>query len=90
MKLGEEFCVRFRLIDHDAKRLHLFGDMVLVETGTICATQEIMVMNVDHGTGRSAAYPDWAIRRFEQMERDHCGLARPAQLGVPLQIRRGR
>ena len=88
MKLGQEFCVRFRLIDHDAKRLHLFGDMVLVDTGTICATQEIMVMNVDHATGRSAAYPDWALKRFERMKRDHCELEIPPQLGASLQIRR--
>jgi acyl-CoA thioester hydrolase len=90
MKLGEVFCVRFRLIDHDAKRLHMFGDMVSLDSGQLCATQEIMVMNVDHATGRSAAYPDWAIRRFKQMKRDHCELEHPAQLGASLQIRRGR
>lgn len=88
MRLGEVFCVRFRLIDHDAKRLHMFGDMVSVDTGQLCATQEIMVMNVDHKTGRSADYPDWAQHRFARMKDDHAGLERPAQLGTTLGIRR--
>ena len=87
MKLDEAFCVRFRLIDHDTKRLHLFGDMVSRQSGNICATQEVMVMNVDHQTGRSAAYPDWAVQRFARMKADHAGLVRPSQLGKALGIR---
>jgi len=87
MKLDEAFWVRFRLIDHDAKRLHLFGDMVSRVSGNICATQEIMVMNVDHRTGRSAAYPEWAVQRFARMKADHAGLATPEQLGLALGIR---
>jgi acyl-CoA thioester hydrolase len=90
LKQGEDFCVRFRLIDHDTRRLHLFGDMVSVESGNICATQEIMVMNVDHQTRRSADYPDWAIRRFAQMKSDHAGLERPPQIGSEMGIRRKR
>lgn len=85
---GEPFTVRFRLIDHDRKRLHFFAEMVSGRTGQICATQEVIVMNVDHGTGRSAEYPDWAVRRFAQMKQDHAGLERPPQLGAPLGLRR--
>jgi acyl-CoA thioester hydrolase len=88
MQLGEAFSVRFRLLDYDSKRLHFFADMVLAQSGIITATQELVVMNVDHQTGRSAPYPDWAIRRFERMQSDHSGLERPAQLGVSLGIRR--
>ena len=87
MTQGEGFCVRFRLIDHDAKRLHLFGDMVSGRTGKVTATQEVMVMNVDHATGRSAPYPDWAIRRFARMKADHAGLEKPAQLAAGLGLR---
>ena len=87
MRLGEMFSVRFRLINHDAKRLHLFGDMILEKSGVVTATQEIMVMNVDHKTGRSASYPDWAIRRFTRMKMDHSGLEMPSQLASKLGIR---
>ena len=88
MKLGEGFLVRFRLLYHDTKRLHMFGDMVSVVSGAICATQEILVMNVDHQTGRSAPYPDWAIHRFARMKADHAGLEPALQIGTPLGIRR--
>ena len=58
MRLGDEFSVRFHLIDHDAKRLHFFADMVAdmvsVQSGQVAATQEVVVVNVDHQTGRSA------------------------------------
>ncbi len=90
MRLNEVFQVRFRLIDYDAKRLHLFGDMVSMNTGTITATQEVMVMNVDHKTGRSAPYPDWAIQRFARMKADHAGLPGVAQIGAGLGIRRAK
>ncbi|HID67236.1 MAG TPA: thioesterase [Roseibacterium sp.] len=90
MTLGEGFSVRFRLIDHDAKRLHLFGDMVSGRTGEVTATQEVMVMNVDHATGRSTPYPGWAIRRFARMKADHAGLALPGQLAATLGLRRAK
>ncbi|MFV0513655.1 MAG: thioesterase family protein [Jhaorihella sp.] len=85
---GTGFCVRFRLLDHDAKRLHLFAEMVADDSGTTCATQELMVMNVDHGSGRSAPYPDWAQRRFSRMRADHAALPAAGQIGAPLGIRR--
>ena len=88
MRLGEVFQIHFRLIDHDAKRLHLFGEMVLTDTGATMATQEIMVMNVEHKSGRSAPYPDWAIRRFARMKADHAGLPGVAQIGAGMGIRR--
>lgn len=87
-RLGERFSVQFRLMDHDEKRLHLFSEMVAEKSGSICATQEMMLMNVDHQTGRSAAYPAWAVQRFAQMKADHSGLAPPAQLGARLGLKR--
>lgn len=84
---GTLFSVRFRLLDHDAKRLHFFAQMVTGD-GEICATQEIMVVNVDHETRRSAPYPDWAQCRFARMKADHAGLPSAPQIGAPLGIRR--
>lgn len=88
MKLDEEFSVLFRVLDHDSKRVHFFGEMISDRDGVLCATQEVMMMNVDHDTGRSAEYPDWAVRRFARMKADHAGLDVPAQVGAPLGLRR--
>ncbi|MFC3117428.1 thioesterase family protein [Jhaorihella thermophila] len=85
---GKDFSVRFRLLDHDAKRLHFFAEMVDDASGELCATQEVMVVNVDLGTRRSAPYPDWAQRRFARMKADHAGLPPAPQIGAPLGIRR--
>lgn len=88
MVLDEPFAVQFRLLNHDRKRLHLFGEMASDRTGQITATQELILMNVDHGSGRSAEYPDWAIRRFRQMKADHAGLLPAPQIGAQLGLRR--
>lgn len=88
MRLGDEFSVRFRLVDHDAKRLHFFADMVSAHSGQVAATQEVVVVNVDHKTGRSAPYPGWAQARFAQMLADHNTLAASPQLGAALGLRR--
>ncbi|UWQ92234.1 thioesterase family protein [Rhodobacteraceae bacterium M382] len=85
---GQKFDVQFRLIDHDHKRLHFFGEMMRQPDGVVCATQEIVAMNVDHETARSTAYPDWAQRRFSRMLSDHKAMARPRQLGASLGLRR--
>ncbi len=85
---GEQFSVRFRLLDHDARRLHFFAEMVKDASGEISATQEVLVVNVDLRARRSAPYPDWARRRFARMQADHAALPRAPQIGAPLGIRR--
>lgn len=83
---GQSFDVAFHLIDHDLKRIHFWAEL---KVGTrICATQEVLAMNVDHGTKRSTVFPDWLQRRLARMQADHDGLARPAGLGADLGIRR--
>lgn len=89
MREGETFAVAFRLLDHDAKRLHIFAGMTSEDSGALSATQEIVLMNVDHGTGRSAPYPDWALRRLERMKADHAPLDRLPQVGATIGLRRG-
>lgn len=85
---GQVFSVRFRLLDHDARRLHFFAEMLDDATGVLCATQEVMVVNVDHGTRRAAPYPEWAQRRFSRMQADHATLPPAPRVGAPLGIRR--
>ncbi|MDF1718982.1 MAG: thioesterase family protein [Antarcticimicrobium sp.] len=90
LREGEGFSVRFRVVDHDSKRLHVFAEMIRDGDDAICATQEVISMNVDHTTRRSAVYPDWALRRLARMKSDHAGLDRPPQLGAPLGLRQPR
>ncbi len=88
LMLDEPFTVQFRLLDHDHKRLHLFAQMWSDASGDLAATQECILMNVDHTTRRAAPYPDWAVARFAQMKSDHAGLPPAPQIGATLGLRR--
>jgi len=85
---GEEFLVGIRMVDCDAKRMHLFCEMTHAGHGGLSATMEQVIMNVDLTARKSAPYPDWAQARLEAMRRAHAGLERPAQLGAPIGLRR--
>ncbi len=84
---GTEFTVDAQLVDYDAKRLHLMLEMRDAE-GTLAATCEEMLMNVDLEARRSTAYPDWAQARAARMAADHAHLPRPSQMGQRIGIRR--
>ncbi len=81
-------CFRFRMLDADSKRGHYFAQMISVDGNEVCATQEALFMNVSHETGRSVAYPDWAVARLARMVDDHKTLDRVVQMGQPIGIRR--
>lgn len=85
---GESFIPHVRLIDFDAKRLHLFVELFNTNGQRLAATCEQLLMNVDLETRRSTPYPDWAQDRMRAMLQAHGALKRPAQLGAPLGIRR--
>ena len=84
---GSKFKVAIRLIDCDAKRIHVFVELI-AETGDLAATCEQMLMNVDLETRRSSPYPDWAQTRMQAMLAEHSKLEMPAQLGASIGIRR--
>jgi acyl-CoA thioester hydrolase len=85
---GERFVVSVRLVDCDAKRMHLFIELLNVDGHKVAATCEQMLMNVDLETRRSTPYPDWAQERLARMLEAHSVLEQPAQLGAPIGIRR--
>ncbi|WP_170317543.1 thioesterase family protein [Paroceanicella profunda] len=85
---GAAFRVNFRLLDADAKRLHVFAEMRREADGALCATLEQLLMNVDLTTRRSTPYPPEAQARIAALRAAHAGLERPAQAGAPIGIRR--
>ena len=77
-----------QLLARDGKRVHLYHDMYHAEQGYLAATNEVIVMNIDYATRRSAAWPDWAMPRIERMAANHKHLAKPAQAGRIIGIKR--
>lgn len=86
LREGAEYRVAVQAVDADAKRLHLFAQMLSEER--IAATYEVLTMNVDLTTRRAAPYPAPEAARVQALLAAHAGLPRPAQLGAPLGIRR--
>ena len=85
---GDRFHVRILLLDADAKRVHLYLEMIREKDGRLAATSEQLLVNVDLATRRSAPYPEDRREKIMALSRAHRGLPRPAQVGASLGIRR--
>jgi acyl-CoA thioester hydrolase len=64
---GDPVRVTFRILDHDAKRLHGFQEMFHAEKGFLAATSETMSMHVDSVARKSAPFPPQALERIAAM-----------------------
>ncbi|WP_417840854.1 thioesterase family protein [Terasakiella sp.] len=53
VKKDDLLVVKSKLLGYDTKRLQIFHEMFLGETGEKCATNEIMVLHVDMGTRKT-------------------------------------
>lgn len=85
---GESFVISIRLIDCDAKRMHIFVEMRNCDDNSLAATGEHMLMNVDLDARRSTPYPTWAQKRMQTMLGNHETQSRPKHLGASIGIRR--
>ncbi len=85
---GASFHIEVQVLDQDAKRVHVFMRMIADADGSVAATAEQVLMNVDLVTRRSVPYPNWAQARLQAVAAAHAGLARPAQAGAAIGIRR--
>jgi acyl-CoA thioester hydrolase len=88
LKEGDPLRITTQILDHDAKRVHLMHAMYHAVQGYLAATNELMLMNIDFATRRSAPWPGFAKERIEKMAAAHARLPRPAQAGRLIGIRR--
>ncbi|MEL6679484.1 MAG: thioesterase family protein [Pseudomonadota bacterium] len=85
---GASFHARLTLLDHDAKRVHIFLELIADADGSVAATCETLLMNVDLEARRSVPYPDWAQARMARMKADHADVPRSDLIGAVIGIRR--
>ena len=88
VKEGDPLRITTQILDHDAKRIHYIHEMHHAAEGYLAATNELMLMNIDYETRRSAPWPDFAMERIEKLAAAHAGLPRPAQAGRLIGIKR--
>lgn len=86
---GDELEVTTRLLDRNDKLLHLWCEIFRVGEATPAATEEALFMHVSLDTRRSAPFPDFAMRRLDEVLAVHASLPAPTALGRKLEIRRG-
>jgi carnitine 3-dehydrogenase len=89
-RAGDAVFVTTQVLDHDAKRLHVFH--ALYRGDDLLATAEQMLLHVDAGTGRAAPASAAVLARVRALAEAHAGLPRPAAAGRAVGVggRRGR
>ena len=85
---GAPLRLTLQLLDMDDKRMHIFHTMHHGTEGHVLATGEQMLVHVDMRQGRAAPMPAYLHERVAAIYQAHRALARPAQAGSPIGIRR--
>ncbi|MGP4019865.1 thioesterase family protein [Saccharopolyspora sp. 5N708] len=85
---GEPLALSLRLLDHDAKRVHIFHEMHHGETEALLATAEQLLVHVDTRRGRSSELPHHLRHRLAAIHQAHAVLPVPDVIGRPMGIRR--
>ena len=81
VKEGDPLRITTQILDHDAKREHYMHEMYHATEGYLAATNELMLMNIDYASRRSAPWPAFAMDRLEKIAAAHKGLPVPKQAG---------
>jgi acyl-CoA thioester hydrolase len=78
---GDPVRVTVQLLDYDAKRVHLFEQLLHATEGWVSATSENMTLHVDMAAKKVAPFPDSVMRALERMKTAHAVLPRPDGAG---------
>jgi len=84
------FRVTSQLLDHDAKRLHVFHEMFHADEGFLAATNELVILHVDFTTRRAASWPKPIAGRIAAMAEAHKALPWPEKAGRTISLKRKR
>jgi acyl-CoA thioester hydrolase len=87
LHLAEEVRVAFQILDHDAKRLHTFQEIVHPE-GWTAATCETLSLHIDMSGPKVAPFPDDILARIAAMRDAQAALLRPERAGRSIGIAR--
>ncbi|WP_367847203.1 thioesterase family protein [Rhodoferax sp. WC2427] len=86
VKLGAEVQVQLQVLGLDAKRLHIFLQLLLPGQAEPVAVCEQMLLHVDMRGPRSAAFPAEVLARVQRIAAAHHALPVPALVGKVMQL----
>lgn len=87
LKAGSKVRATIRLVDVDAKRIHVFEEL-FHEDGWLAATSETLLLHIDMTGPKVAAMPDALLERLETLARKHAALPADERIGRSIGIRR--
>lgn len=70
-----------QLVGFDAKRFHVYQEMLHAEEGWVSATCETMTVHVDMAAKKVAPFPGRIMAALEGVRRAHAALPAPAAVG---------
>lgn len=73
--------VRCVLLDYDAKRFHIYQELIHATEGWLSATCETMTLHVDMTAKKAVPFPPRIMAAMEKMKAAHAALPRPAHIG---------
>jgi len=88
VKEGDALEIYVRVVDCDAKRIHLFLEMYHRDEGFLSATSEQMILHIDASGPKAAAMPDHIQKNLEKMKSDSAHLPPSPHQGAQIGIRR--
>ncbi len=81
LKESDPVRVAVQLIDYDAKRIHLFEQLLHADEGWLSATSENMTLHVDMTAKKVAPFPDEVLKNLATMKAAHVKLPPPEGAG---------
>jgi acyl-CoA thioester hydrolase len=81
LKESDPVRVAVQLIDYDAKRIHLFEQLLHADEGWLSATSENMTLHVDMTAKKVAPFPDEVLKNLAAMKAAHAKLPPPEGAG---------
>ncbi|TDH34220.1 thioesterase [Pseudohoeflea suaedae] len=87
LKAGSTVQATIRLVDVDAKRIHVFEEL-FHRDGWLAATSETLLLHIDMAGPKVAAMPEALRERFEILARRHAALPLDERIGRSIRIHR--
>lgn len=85
---GMKLEVQTRILDFDAKRLHIFHQIMDAATGEVLATAEQMLMHVDAEKGKTCPAPETILEIVRKIHAAEDNAEKPQGAGSSIMIRR--
>jgi len=82
---AQPLCVTGQLLNWDAKRIHLFMEM-MDENGETVATSELMLMGMDAGTKKPRSFPEPVMEKIKALNEQQQEIPYPARAGRTIGI----